>query len=122
MKKKKKKSFEPLSNIILNPNDQNNILHAKIELIEIKRSCHIKFQVMRDILGLSYTWLWMVNYDWFSKELILINYMFKSHMFKPKTKINPNKLDEVEKQAKNSGTLTEKLVYLLAYKTNWSTL
>ena len=55
MKKKKKKSFEPLSNIILNPNDQNNILHAKIELIEIKRSCHIKFQVMRDILGLSYT-------------------------------------------------------------------
>ena len=33
--------------------------------------------------------------------------MFKSHRFKPKTKINPNKLDEVEKQAKNSGTLTE---------------
>jgi len=44
--------------------------------------------------------------------------MFKSHGFKPRTKINPNKLDEVEKQANNSGTLTEKLVYLLAYKTN----
>ena len=77
---------------------------------------------MRDILGLSYMWLWMTNYDLFSKEFILINYMFKSHGFKPRTKINPNKLDEVEKQAKNSGTLTEKLVYLLAYKTNWSTL
>ena len=33
--------------------------------------------------------------------------MFKSHRFKPKTKIYPNKLDEVEKQAKNSGTLIE---------------
>ena len=49
----------------------------------------------------------MTNYDLFSKEFILINYMFKSHGFKPRTKINPNKLDEVEKQAKNSGTLTE---------------
>ena len=106
-KMKKKISFELFSNIILNPNDQNDILHAKIELIEIKWSGHIKFQVMRDILGLRYTWLWMVNYDWFSKELILINYMFISHRFKPKTKINPNKLDEVEKQAKNSGTLIE---------------
>ena len=36
IKKKKKKTFEPLSDIILNPNDQNDILHAKIKLIEIK--------------------------------------------------------------------------------------